>query len=87
MVEIAAIAYRAQKKQCPIDQVGKSYTGDIGGMRQALKALYWPTGEMIDAGAESFGCNPWDNPDLVGQPTKCWQAMLDALLEEDNDQG
>jgi hypothetical protein len=47
-------------------------------VRAALEALMEPTGEMKDAGAESYGVPP----SIVGQPTKAWQAMLRKVLEE-----
>lgn len=50
-------------------------------LRAAIKAMRQPNGKMIDAGAESFDFDPFNTPGMVGQPTKCWQAMIDAALE------
>lgn len=47
----------------------------------AITAMREPTGEMIDGGAESL----WTlrGPDLNGQPSKCWRAMINAALRDD----
>jgi hypothetical protein len=49
----------------------------LAALRAAIEALMEPTGEMKDAGAESYGVPP----SITGQPTKAWQAMLRKVLE------
>ena len=49
LVRIAAKAYRAHKTGKTVDEIGERYTGDIGPMRSALKAIGLPspqTGDM-----------------------------------------
>lgn len=48
--------------------------------RVAIAAMREPTGEMKDAGADSFEYGSDDGVSLAGQPTKCWQAMIDAAF-------
>lgn len=52
----------------------------------AIAAMREPTGEMKDAGAETYGLgNSVIGPAgaaLVGQPTKAYQAMIDKALED-----
>ena len=43
-----------------------------------IAAMREPTGSMIDAGALSFDLS--GRSALDGQPSKCWQAMIDAAL-------
>lgn len=38
-VKLAAQAYRASKRGVSIEQIGDSYTADVGHMRAALKAI------------------------------------------------
>ena len=51
-------------------------------VRAVLAAIREPTGEMIDAGADSFEFpdGPFGRPSLIGQPSKTWRAMIDAAL-------
>jgi hypothetical protein len=50
--------------------------------RRVIEALREPSGDMIDAGAESFEFREDFKPSLDGHPTKAWQAMCDAILKE-----
>lgn len=43
--------------------------------RTVIWAIREPSGEMKDAGAFTFDGN------LTGQPTRCWQAMIDQALK------
>ena len=58
--------------------------------RAAIEAMREPTGEMKDAGAETFGLpkngiyiGPIPKDTLDGQPSKAWRAMIDEILRED----
>lgn len=52
--------------------------------RVAIKEMREPTGDMIDAGAESFGgyIPGTYNVSVDRQPSKSWVAMIDAALGE-----
>ena len=54
--------------------------------RYVLTAMREPTGEMKDAGADTFGVGNTAIGPLVqvldGQPSKVWRAMIDAGLGE-----
>lgn len=54
-----------------------SHPGLIG--RAAIAAMREPTGEMINAGADTFLFDA-GKPDISGQPTKTWQAMINTAL-------
>ncbi len=54
-----------------------SHPGLIG--RAAVAAMREPTGDMINAGAATFTFDA-GKPDISGQPTKTWQAMIDEVL-------
>ena len=54
--------------------------------RAAIAAMREPTGEMKDAGADSYGVPAPAIGSLPlsvinGQPTKAWQAMIDEALK------
>lgn len=54
-----------------------------GVARSVIEAMRDPTGEMIDAGAETYEAEPWvTGCSLDGQPSKAWRAMVDAALGE-----
>ena len=53
--------------------------------RAAIAAMREPTGEMVDAGAASYGVPTPAIGSLPlsvidGQPTKAWRAMIDEAL-------
>lgn len=53
--------------------------------RAAIAAMREPTGEMKDAGADSYGVptpaiGSLPLSVISGQPTKAWKAMIDAAL-------
>ena len=72
MVERVARAVAAE-----MDRLGDSLTPQETAC-VAIRAMREPTGAMIDAGAESFvSVNP---PNITGQPSAAWRAMIDKAL-------
>ena len=47
--------------------------------RAAIEAMREPTSDMINAGADTFTFDQ-GKPNISGQPTKAWQAMIDVLI-------
>jgi hypothetical protein len=79
-VEADSMTYDMDNKLVPY------WTLFVSDARAAITAMREPDGAMKDAGAETYGVgNAYIGPGadlLTGQPTKAYQAMINAALKD-----